>query len=169
MPLNQTSFNYSVSWSDFSQKSSRPQGENEDAQIHPDMSFSNFQLKAVGRGVGIKEVDIDITLVSNDCWVVSAQMTNDLLKHEQGHYDILAISAREMYKKLLALSGTDTDDLQKKVDALKEKMEKLAQKVDKRYDTQTGHSRKAQEQQQWNKAIAAEKQKPSGSLNNLPQ
>jgi len=169
MPLNQTSFNYSVSWSDFTQQSSRPSEEDEDAQIHPEMSFGNFQLKAVGRGVGIKDVDIDINLVSNDCWVVTSQMTNDLLKHEQGHYDIIAISAREMHKKLLKLSGTNTDDLQKKVDALKEKMGGLAQKVDKRYDTQTDHSRNTKQQPIWNKAIAAEKQKPDGSIDNLPQ
>jgi Bacterial protein of unknown function (DUF922) len=168
MPLDQISFSYPVSWSDFIQKSSRPAGETEDAQIHPEMGFSNFQLKAVGRGVGIKDVDININLVTNDCWVVTSQMTNGLLQHEQGHYDIIAISAREFYNVLLGLSAASTHALQTKVTELRTRFQQKATTVDKRYDTQTDHSRKTQQQQQWDKAIAAEKQKSNGSISNLP-
>lgn len=168
MPLNQTSFTYSISWSDFNPQSSRPQGVTEDAQIHPEMSFSNFQLARNRNSVSITDVDVNISLVSNDCWVVSSQMTNDLLIHEQGHYDIIAISAREFYNALIGLSAASTHALQTKVTQLQARFQKKATTVDARYDTQTDHSRNTQPQQQWNKAIAAEKQKSNGSISNLP-
>ncbi len=166
MPLN--NFTYSVSWSDFTQRTSSPAGVAEDAQIHPQRSFSNFKLAKKGNAVIITDVDIDIALVSTDGWVVSTQMSNDLLKHEQGHYDILALSARELFNDLLTLTAASSHKLQQKVDALKTKAGQLVKKVDARYDTQTIHSRNTQVQQTWDQKIAAEKQKPNGSINNLP-
>ena len=164
-----TNFTYSISWSDFTQLSARPHGENEDAQIHPDISFSNFQLARNGRAATISGVDVNISLVSNDCWVVRAQMTNDLLTHEQGHYDIVALSAREFYNTLMGLSAASVHALQTKVTRLHTKFQSSATAVDSRYDTQTNHSRNTQKQQQWNKAITVEKQKLSGGIDNLPK
>src|SRR5688572_28089885 len=97
-------FTTNISWSQFQQISSRPAGATEDAQIHPEMSFSNFKLKSKGKSVAIADVDIKLYLVTDDCWVVTKEMSADLLKHEQGHYDILALSARELYQKLLTLT-----------------------------------------------------------------
>ena len=105
-------FTYSLSWSDFTSLSARPHGENEDAQIHPDISFSNFQLARKGRAATISGVDVNISLVSNDCWVVRAQMTHDLLTHEQGHYDIIALTAREFYNSLLNFTAKSTRALE---------------------------------------------------------
>jgi len=166
MPVN--GFDTTISWSDFQPLSSRPQGVDEDAQIHPEMRPGNIKLGRKSNAVVITDITIDITLVGADCWVVSGQSSNDLLKHEQGHYDILALSAREFHNKLLKLSAKSTQDLQQQVNDLKSKMEKTVQKVDKRYDTQTNHSRDTQNQQLWNKKISEEKQKPDGSIDNLP-
>ena len=167
MPLN--NFTYTLSWSDFTQLPSRPSSNDEDAQIHPEISFSKFKLAKKGRGVTISDVDVDIHLVLNDCWVVSAQMSNDLLKHEQGHYDILAISAREIYNELLKTSAANTNDLQVKVKEVHKKMAQLSSQVNNRYDSksETFNSRNTAKQTAWNKAIATEKQKPDGSLINL--
>ncbi len=95
-------------------------------------------------------------------------MTDDLLKHEQGHYDIIALNAREMYQNLLTLSASSTHQLQEKVNGLQEKSAKKVKRVDERYDDQTDHSRKTSVQQTWNGRIAAEKSKPDGSIDNLP-
>ena len=167
MPL--ANFTYTLTWSDFTPKNTRPAGEKEDAQIHPDVSFSNFQLASKGKAVIIKDVDMDLHLVPVDCWVVSSAMTADLLKHEQGHYDIMALSAREIYNDLLALKGTSTNDLQKKAGALKTKAQKKVKQVDDRYDVKTSHSQNANVQKTWDQSIATELQKPNGSIDNLPQ
>jgi hypothetical protein len=160
--------NFFVSWSDFTQKPVRPNGVNEDAQIHPEMAFSNFKLARKGKSVIIADLDIDISLVAPDCWVVTKQMTNDLLKHEQGHYDILAISAKEFYNSVKGLSASSVDELQKAVTKKQAALAKSVALVDARYDAKTNHSQNVTEQKNWEKRIATELQKPDGSINNLP-
>lgn len=164
MPLN--GFSYFVSWSDFNQQVSAPSAD-ENAQIHPDISFNNFRLTRIRNAVSIREVDVNITLVPNDCWVVSSRMAADLLEHEQGHYDIIAISAREFYNALIGLPAASVSALQTRVTQLQTRLQQTASSADRRYDTETNHGRNVQAQQQWNQKIGAEKQRPNGSLLNL--
>ncbi|OLY94436.1 protein of unknown function [Cnuella takakiae] len=161
-------FTTKLAWSQFQNFTTRPAFETEDAQIHSKMGFSNIKLKSKGKSVGIADIDIKLYLVSEECWVVTKEMSNYLLKHEQGHYDILALSARELYKKLLTLSALNTQQLQESVTQLSEKTQERVKKVDERYDQQTNHSRDKAAQQIWDQKIAAEKQKPDGSIDNLP-
>jgi Bacterial protein of unknown function (DUF922) len=161
-------FNYSVSWSDFKELSSRPQGVKEDAQIHPEMAFRNFQVGKDGNAVIIKDVEIDIELVASDCWVVRTAKSNDLLKHEQGHFDILAICARELYAALLAIRATSTRDLQKQLDKEKNRLGKQVKIDDARYDTKTNHGLNQAVQQAWDQKIDSIKKNKHGSLNDLP-
>ncbi len=167
MSLN--AFDTNISWSQFKKLSARPTGQNEDAQIHPEISFSNFKLAKKGNAIAITDADIDIKLVPVDCWVVTDQMSADLLKHEQGHYDILALNAREMHKKFLKITAGSTQKLQEKVNDLQSKASQRVQMVDERYDGATNHSRKKDIQQIWDKKIDTAKKNPNGTLDDLPQ
>jgi hypothetical protein len=166
MPLQ--NFNHLISWSDFISRQSRPTGVNEDAEIHPEMSYSNVKVGRKGKSVIITDLDVNIDLVKSDCWVVENQKSDYLLKHEQGHYDILAISAREFYNSMKNLSAPSTHELQKLVTKLQEDTQRNVARVDARYDTQTKHSLDKTTQESWDKKIRAEKQKPDGSIDNLP-
>ena len=166
MPL--LNFNYVLSWSDFIKKPSRPAGSSEDAQIHPELEFKDFKLNGKGKSVSIADLTITIRVVKADSWVVNGTQSNDLLNHEQGHYDILAISAREFYAALKKLSAATTHALQTELSKLQEEALKKVTRVDARYDIQTKHSLDKVAQNEWNKKIAAEKQKPDGSIDNLP-
>lgn len=166
MPIR--GFDYAILWSDFINRQSRPTGVNEDAQIHPEMSYRNVKVGRKGKSVIITDLDVNIDLVKADCWVVENQKSDYLLKHEQGHYDILAISAREFYNAMKNLSASSTHELQKLVTKLQEDTQKNVARVDARYDTQTKHSLDKANQESWDKKIRAEKQKPDGSIANLP-
>ena len=166
MPLH--NFNYLISWSDFIARSSRPANVSEDAQIHPEIRPGKIKLASKGKAVTIAEVDISIGLVKPDCWVVDGQKTDYLLNHEQKHYDILAISAREFYNSLMKMSAASAHELQTMVTNLQEEVQKRVARVDARYDDQTKHSLDKTVQDSWDKKIAAEKQKPDGSIDNLP-
>ncbi len=168
MPVNNFNYQLSSTWSDFNPRSSRPTGVNEDAQIHPEMSFSAFQPGRKGNAIIIADVTIDIAVVPDDTWVVTSQQSPDLLKHEQGHYDILAICAREIYNAILALSGRSTNDLQTKINSTKERIGRKVTQIDVRYDTRTNHSQNTTEQQTWDQRIATVKQNPNGTLDDLP-
>ena len=161
-------FNYLISWSDFIPRQSRPINVNEDAQIHPEIRPGKIKLASKGKAVTIAEVDISIGLVKPDCWVVESKKSGYLLNHEQKHDDILAISAREFYNSLLGLSASSTHELQKMVTNLQEEVQKRVARVDARYDEQTKHSLDKTAQESWDKKIAAEKQKPDGSIDNFP-
>ena len=167
MPVN--GFSYAIAWSDFTTLTARPYGVTEDAQIHPEIGPGKIKLGRKGRSVSISAVDIDITLVAQDCWVLSSQNNNsDLLSHEQGHYDIIAICAREMYNSFIKLFAASVHELQTQATKVQETFQRKVAKVDELYDTQTDHSRNKTNQQTWNHKIAAEKQKPDGSIDNLP-
>src|SRR4051794_21539259 len=109
MPLN--NFTYSVTWMDFTAQPSRPTGAQEDAYIKVRYNYT-YQTGRNGNAITISSADVNITVVVSDSWVVSNQMTNDLLSHEQGHYDITALGARELYNALLQLSAPSGNVLQ---------------------------------------------------------
>lgn len=166
MPLH--NFNHFISWPDFISRTSRPTNVSEDAQIHPEIRPGKIKLASKGKAVTIAEVDISIGLVKSDCWVVESKKSDYLLNHEQKHYDIVAISAREFYNALLKMSASSTHELQTMVTNLQENVQKRVAEVDARYDDQTKHSLDKTIQDSWDKKIAAEKQKPDGSIDNLP-
>jgi hypothetical protein len=161
-------FDMLVSWSQFSNFSSRPSNKDEDAQISQQISFSNFELQRARGLLSIKDVNVVISLVSSECWVVSSQMSNSLLKHEQGHYDILALSARELFQALSGLSAATARELQLAASRLQTSFGEHATRVNDRYDTQTDHSRNAAAQQLWDNRISSAKLNPHGTLTNLP-
>ncbi len=166
MSLN--NFSYSVSWSDFTSKPSRPHGEDEDARIKISYPYS-YDLGRNKNAIIVSAAEMNIGTVSVACWAVSSQMSNDLLAHEQGHYDITALGAREFYNTLLTLSAKSEKDIKAAIKKENGKIQKKIDEVNKLYDDKTDHSQNKSVQQQWNKQIAAEKQKPNGSLNSLPQ
>lgn len=165
MPLE--NFNYLLSWADFQKKSIIPEGKDEFAQIHPELIFSNFVLVRKKAGVSISEVDVKISIVSDDCWVVSSKMNPELLIHEQRHYDIIALSARDFYNTVKSMVAKSVKDFQSKVTKLQETSQKDVREIDQRYDEDTDHSKDKKEQEVWNRKIIAVKNNPKGTLNDL--
>jgi predicted secreted Zn-dependent protease len=161
-------FDTLVNWSQFSQLSARPSDKDEDAQISQQVSFSNFNLERKNGKLTIKDVDVRVSLVDGECWVVSNQMSDALLKHEQGHYDILALSARALYKALVGQGAATATELQQKALRLQASFGAQATTVNDRYDTQTNHSRNTTAQQLWNTRISEAKLNPQATLDNLP-
>ncbi len=166
MPLQ--NFNYSISWSDFTPQSSRPHGSDEDA-FTKSIYHHNYNYERNGNAVTISSADVTISMVTSQCWVVSAQSTNDLLQHEQGHYDITALGAREFYNALLQLTAISVHALQTSIAHLHSRCQQKINSANRRYDTQTAHSQNTTVQQTWNRQITTEKQNPAGGIDNLPQ
>ena len=166
MPLE--NFDKQLSWSDFNPRSGEPASGNEWAFIHPEISFSDPQLTRVRNAVSISEVTITIALVTADCWVFDNHTTTQLLRHEQVHYDIVAINARELYNTLIGLSAINTGALQRSLNQLKARLARQARTVDARYDTLTNHGINTAVQQAWESSVGAAKSNARGTLNDLP-
>lgn len=166
MSLN--GFDDTISWSDFNQLTSRPAGEKEDARIKTRMNL-NYDMGGKGKATIASKVNMDILIVKPDCWVVSSEMKEDLLKHEQGHYNIQTLVAREFYEKVMALSASTDAKFKKEVRKLEANFQKVTDVVNKRYDKATDHSMNTSMQQTWDKKIDAAKKKPNGTIDDLPQ
>lgn len=161
-------FDYKVSWMDFIRLAARPTGEDEDAKIVINFPQS-YDYTIDGKAVTISVVSVDINMASPECWVVSSQASNmDLLKHEQGHYDITAIGAREFDGKLFKMTAANETELEKKVKRTRAAIQDKINKANTRYDRQTNHSQDVQTQKTWDQKIDTVKKNPKGIIDDLP-
>ena len=165
MALN--NFDPLIGWPEFTTVPSRPSGVDEDAEIHVNSAVA-YRTRGRGNAVSIMEAPVNIITVIADSWVVSGKKTDDLLKHEQGHYDITALGTREFYNQLLNLTAESTHALGVKITALKERFQQMIDSCNIRYDTQTNHGLITSMQQTWNQRIATAKANPAGTINDLP-
>jgi hypothetical protein len=167
MPVD--GFNTTLSWSKFKKLTTRPQGSDADGKTAAIYEGKNITPARNGNAIIVKSADVVVSINSRASWVVEAQMTDELLRHEQGHYDITALGARGYYNGLLKISEKNPKALGDSINELNDAFERKIDVVNKRYDEKTDHSRIKSEQEKWNKVIASEKQKADGSLDNLPQ
>ena len=105
----------------------------------------------------------------NTSWVRPGGQTAALLKHEQLHFDISEIFAREKRKELAKLAKEKlkgmgataqaaTTDLENKLKAriktICDKINKKEDAMQTKYDKETDHGRKADKQAKWEKKVA---------------
>ncbi len=165
MPLE--NFKYKVRWSDFTTKESRPTGEDEDAHIEANSLAKNMQGKVKKGKYKVSSIKLRITVDKAASWVVKGTKTDDLLKHEQGHYDLTAIGARELHKRVLALETESKEALLSGIADLQEEMQGLTDELNELYDDDTDHSRKEARQKFWATEIAAAKNRTAGTLKEI--
>jgi predicted secreted Zn-dependent protease len=146
----------------------RPPGADEDAEIV--LKFPQKYDYAIDKNaVTITTLSVDIGMNSPLCWVVSSQASNmDLLKHEQGHYDITALGAREFHDRLSGLVAKNETELNKKIKSIRDDVQARIDRANLNYDNQTNHSLNKQVQQTWEQKIDAAKKNPKGTVNDLP-
>jgi hypothetical protein len=166
MPV--TGFDTILTWANYRQLKTRPAGETLDAKTTTDYRTKNPVVQKAGNAVSIKSIDVEIQINSQDSWVLIEQMDDELLRHEQGHYDIAALAARDLHSKLLKLQLKDVHTLDTERKKTGDEIQHKLNVVDGRYDTATDHGDVKTEQDKWNRALAAEKQKADGSVDNLP-
>ena len=164
MPL--TGFDHQISWNQFRKRNSRPRGVDEDAEIHTEAPFAYMRREQNGRFV-ITTVNVNIRVVRAQSWVVRSAQTNRLLQHEQGHYDIQALGAREQHNRMLNLSEPALRELEAHVRELNAEIQRKVDDTNARYDRETNHSTNRTQQNSWDNRIANAKASPAGTLDNL--
>lgn len=90
-------------------------------------------------------------------WVFSQQQTfqDSLLSHEQGHYDIAALNARDFWKELESISSTAFATAKDGVTRIKSMEARLSQvqPIHDKYDLDTNHGLNAAPQAAWIAAL----------------
>ncbi|MBI3684605.1 MAG: hypothetical protein HY235_29900 [Acidobacteria bacterium] len=170
MPSKLTGLFKTLAWSDF-QGSPDPKKPNLDAFTSPSFSFS--QQPTFTHVAGTKpplfelsdNVVLDIQMDSQKSWQRSAQIKSkgaayeaNLLKHEQGHYDMVALIARDLFIDVMQLKGQQFKTLSDALSALRavfSRFDKKTQKISDIYDSkaETDHGAIASSQKKWNDMI----------------
>ncbi|HEY8256193.1 MAG TPA: hypothetical protein VIG08_00900 [Gemmatimonadales bacterium] len=125
-------------------------------------------------GYRVNNVQVKVILDRASMWVVKGARSDALLKHEQGHYDIVALIARDLFNELTGWETpkapkrfkkqtdlkTAADRLGRQAKALAARLSGTASSVGV-YDTQTKHGQDTQAQDKWDKALEAARSKGS--------
>ena len=157
MAVNVSANPINLSWSNFRVVDSSPDlSDDEVAQIHPEMRMpSNVQAVSANGVFRLNAFTITVAPVPQDTIVLrSAAQTDDLLRHEQGHYDLLLLVAKALARDLGAATGSSAQALNAQVQTIRQTHDANAQAIDSAYDTQTQHGKDSLQQTSWNQAIA---------------
>jgi hypothetical protein len=108
-----------ISWNEFEPVASAPAGAKEAAQI--DARAIQPTRVSVTKEGGQRKLSgyvVRVKVFKENSWVVTSQKSARLLVHEQGHYDITGLGARDMVADLNAARGSSAKDLEDKVKAI---------------------------------------------------
>lgn len=144
----------SITWEQFEEKAERPEGETENAFIHAeaDLGANVSVCREEGR-LRLAAFVVNLRVVEENCWVVRGTKTDDLLSHEQGHFDLAGLNARELMGRLAAIRADSAEELQRRVTEEIEASRVSSQSWSDDYDKDTNHGRKPDRQRRWKEAI----------------
>lgn len=86
-------------------------------------------------------------------WIIKEKATPQLLKHEQGHFDISQIAAIEALIAIKRDVRNDGRDIYDAVDKIIDSVEVNCSKLNKQYDLETNHSLNESAQLKWDEWI----------------
>jgi hypothetical protein len=109
-------------------------------------SYAAFQFK---KDTVDWKVIITVELTNNS-WKRKDKLSDSLLKHEQGHFDIGRICAKEAQRKVNASVFLKTSNYQEKLKAMIVEIVDRYRLMDLKYDEETRHGAIPKEQMKWN-------------------
>ena len=151
-----------LTWHDFARVDRTPPGPGEfvhGAQAGVDIVPSGFALDHVPGGLRIRDsIVVAVTFNSRQSWVANwvftrpAAFQDGLLAHEQGHYNLLALLARDFFLGLMQLKANTYPDAraaQADLTAVSDRTAAKGQDLQDRYDADTVNGSDAAQQARW--------------------
>jgi hypothetical protein len=162
MPSRLSGLTKTLAWTDFGNpvpKTAPAAGATSIAAHTETIAPLNYGWASSGKKVSLQDnVTVSIQFVASKSWVAdwamqkSQQFQDDLLNHEQGHYDITALMARDLFIEIMQLKGqtfANKNELDKAIADLV--TEYAFQPVHNKYDekSETNHGMNAPQQATW--------------------
>lgn len=166
-------FQHVLRWAEFTTVRSAPDGSDEDAftQAVFNSPFSLIQRADGTWVITPTRLNVTIRMDTPNSWVVSGRQSAALLVHEQGHYNITAVGARDCHTDILAIVGNSADDVQSQVNSIVSSAQSLIASVNDIYDEDpncgTDHGSDSSAQAQWNLKIRNAMNSPTTRLADL--
>ena len=106
-----------------------------------------------GEKAFMKGFEMTVEFDAKSSWVKKGKETDELLKHEQGHFDVGLLYMQEVLRTIASANFTRSgykDEFQKLVEGIHHKYVVMGEL----YDKETNHSIKKEEQAKWNAFFA---------------
>ena len=144
-----------LQWRHFKAVAHLPGGDDEEAQTSSEIILPNrLSPRKVDGQFRLGDFTMTVGIKAHETVVVrTANKTDDLLDHEQGHFDLLVLVARAEKADLEKVTASSLGELQEAVSAIQSTHDTRAQELDAKYDEQTDHSRNQSQQRRWRKLI----------------
>ncbi len=139
-----------LTWKDFSGKADATSSFKATTTYKFQTRLNNLKFKK--DTADLSGYEIDLELDGPKSWVKKGKETDYLLKHEQGHFDIGILLAREILREVNTPRFTKfnfQNGLNKIINTVSEKYRKMGVE----YDKETDHSKNSTAQEKWNDLI----------------
>lgn len=97
-------FGRQLRWSDFTTVPQSLDGKHDAATAYEIRHQCRYITESNGRW-RLTRISVSLTLNSTKSWIVAGKATDELLRHEQKHYDIASVAARQLEARLKGLRG----------------------------------------------------------------
>jgi hypothetical protein len=115
---------------------------------------------SLGRNIyeeeGKVKARIEAFFYCNDSWKKEQWISDEVLSHEQKHFDIVELYARKLRQQIASLTCSDLKDAERKIDSLYAIVSKDMDVYQDTYDAATDGSMNGDEQRKWNKKLDEE-------------
>lgn len=114
-------FGRHLRWSDFSKVLESLDGEH-DASTSTDITLDYRYVTHPDGTWKVTRVSVVLAFNATESWVVKGKESKQLLKHEQMHYEISAITARQLERRLTGLKGDKSQPPRESIQAISDKI-----------------------------------------------
>jgi len=115
-----------------------------------------ISIEVIGQKNGKIDMGVFGYFEKNKSWVKPGERNENLLHHEQKHFDVCEVYRRILVQKLEAGNPYSFNGFSNEVGQIFEEVFADYTKEQARYDKETNHSQNKKEQAEWNKFIAQE-------------
>jgi hypothetical protein len=101
-------------------------------------------------------INVEAVFFCNKSWKKTNWINNEVLIHEQKHFDIVELFARKLRKSIQSRKYTSYENLKTVSDSLYDVNDKEMDKYQDKYDDETDASMDGEKQREWNQKISDE-------------
>jgi len=142
-----------LGWKHFKKLASSPRGATVAAHIESQWQLKPSRFVRDRHGWRLNAVNLVVSIDPNHTWVVRGQETPALLNHEQGHWDITGLIAREAHRAYEQLRARTPGALTQQMQSLQTRLQAKATHLNRQYDAETNHGVNLTPQQRWDTLI----------------
>jgi Bacterial protein of unknown function (DUF922) len=151
--INGTDKNRPLTWDDFTGKPDK--GSPHDANTYWKLNYSYQGVTFKGDTAKLTGFQVKLELDKTLSWIKDGKETANLLKHEQGHFNIGLLCQKKIIK-LFNNTVFFRSDFQNKVQTIFKTAFDEYTMIGRKYDEETDHSKNRESQEKWNDFFAKE-------------